>query len=193
MKKRKKYNFAGYGIRKAEKIEALEAVYERGSSATELAARLSSLTGVKTNKISVVNFYTRNKKALAHMPVRDERDGAARVKTTRKLKPKQSRGKDMRLKVEGGRLIRVSDSTPLTPNAVPPVGEKTPPSQKKTMLALGSRECRWATDHDGKHHLFCGNRTKPLKPYCDHHQAKSVNRGRSAEESNSAGVTNAQA
>jgi len=181
--RKKKYSFAGYGIPKAAKIDALEAVYERGSSATELAARLTSMTGQKTKKTSVVNFYARNKKLVAHMPLRDERGEAPSVPKSRKLKPKQSRGIDMRLRVEGGRLIRVSDNTPLTKGA-PQVGSKPPDSKKKKLLEMGSRQCRWATDHDGAHHLFCGNHTKPLKPYCDYHEAKSVQRSRSAEEAN---------
>ncbi|MBI1620134.1 GcrA family cell cycle regulator [Aquamicrobium zhengzhouense] len=50
-------------------------------------------------------------------------------------------------------------------------------SRKLTLVQLGSCQCRFPVESSGTTHLFCGARTEPLRPYCQHHEIRASARG----------------
>lgn len=147
------------------------------------ASQIGAMFGISRN--SVIGIAHRNRELFGKRPgpksnltqeQREERDRIRREK--RYAREKLQRAKE---REENGLKPKKFEAPPLVGykiHTLPYDLGRMP--HAKTLSDLDACECRWPLNGDGPQ-LFCAETTDERKPYCEHHQQRSVGQGAISE------------
>lgn len=105
------------------------------------------------------------------------------IKRRRDMFPERTRGRNVKTKNNVAETIAFKTGerkTPKLPQAYKSAYDLSRMPHAKTLLEIGSCECRWALTDDGPH-LFCAETTIPGKSWCAHHAQRVVGSGTISE------------
>lgn len=159
------------------KIAALQEVWQRGMSASEIAKALDDKHGTSTGRNAIIGFYHRvssnAKRKRGRNPLKDyplnkanELTDAQRARKAEKERiSAEKKRKDLAEKRAKATAPEI-ESQPF--DDLPDEGR----GYKLTAIKDG---CRWPTGYDEKGRtLFCNHATKRNKSYCEAHQRRAV-------------------
>lgn len=146
-----------------ERVELLKKLWAEGLSASQIAAELGNVTrNAVIGKVHRLGLSGRAK------PTRSA------VSRPRRMRNPRPRGGEGGYATIGNTALK-ADSVPLArarpkPEPVPVAELVIPKEERKTILQLTERTCKWPIgDPSDEEFYFCGRRSETGMPYCEYH------------------------
>jgi len=145
-----------------ERVELLKKLWAEGLSASQIAAELGNVTrNAVIGKVHRLGLSGRAK------PTRSA------VSRPRRMRPPRPRGEpgyttigNVALKADSGALPQARPK----PERAPVAELVIPKAERKTIMQLTERTCKWPIGDPGDEEFyFCGRRSESGMPYCDYH------------------------
>lgn len=151
-----------------EQRDRIAALMLEGKSSREIAAHFPGKT-----RNAIIGIIMRDKR-LSEIGLRGS---SARPSTPKKAKQAAAPVSRTTRKV-------ISPTPPIAPAAPVSLPRGDTHKAGRPLWMLGSRSCRWCINDPEPRtngHLFCGEATEPGRPYCAHHERRSVGLGTRSE------------